>query len=71
MNGIKKLIPYYVILALFLFTVAFPPLFHLFNRADIWILGMPLVLIWIMVVSYAWCVALFIRWYRDRGKEEK
>jgi formate-dependent nitrite reductase membrane component NrfD len=60
----------WLLLALvFYLSVIVPPVFKLFNKAEPYVLGMPLVLFWIVVVILSMCVALFLMWRRDESEE--
>ena len=43
-------------------TVLIPPVFGLFNRLDPWVLGMPFLQFWLLVVNFGSCVCLTIMW---------
>lgn len=61
--------PWLLVALVIYLTVTVPALFRLLNRADVWLLGMPLVLFWIVAVNVALCVILFVMWRRDEAEE--
>jgi len=49
-------------------TVLLPPVFGLFNRVEPWILGMPFLQFWLLVVTFGSCIALTILWRMEEGR---
>nr|WP_318246814.1 DUF3311 domain-containing protein [Bacillus norwichensis] len=48
-------------------TIVFPPFFRFFNRIDPWVIGLPFVQFWILLVVLAVCILLTI-WYKVEEK---
>ncbi|RNB79575.1 hypothetical protein EDM56_29060 [Brevibacillus fluminis] len=48
-------------------TLVFPPVFRLINRIEPWVLGMPFVQFWIILVIVAISLALIV-WYKTEEK---
>lgn len=65
----RRHVPWLLVALAIYLTVTVPALFRLLNRADVWVLGMPLVLFWIVVANLALCVIMFAMWRRDEAKE--
>lgn len=71
MKEARRHLPWLLVALVFFLTVTVPSLFRLFNRSDVWVLGMPLVLFWIVTVCLAFCIILFLMWRRDEAREGK
>lgn len=59
------------IMALLFITVLIPPIFKIFNSIDPWVLGLPFMQFWIIFVSLACSVLLYLLCYIETPKNKE
>lgn len=58
---------FYLFCWLMLGTLVIPPVFRIFNRIDPWVLGLPFVQFWVLLVILVISLTLIV-WYKTEEK---